>query len=769
MKFFLCIASMIVMALPLLSQNRKMAVIGSSTAAGLAASPVDSAWVNRFNYYYKYQLGVLDSTYNLAVSGSTVYAGMPASYTPPGGRPSPDAAHNVTLAVNQLSDLATPANGCIIVNFPTNGYDGYSIAEIMARLQTIYDSATRTGNKCFITTTQPRSDGSFATSAVKRKLADIKDSIINRFGVAHTLNFWDGMFNPADTTILGAYSAGDNVHFNNTGHRVLFDRVVAKNIFALTATAATGDYRSNVSPTGLWSDASSWQTYNGTSWIAAATAPDASSGVVTILNGDSIRMNNSTTLDQVVVESGGILAIFNSGTATGFTLNDGAGADISVDGKLYVSINATLGGSGTIQNNSGGTFILRNQGILSVNATNNGTMNISGTGNIQNASLTNYGTINLVDFTWNLNNATAGNYGTINISYNANTFIAGTGSGVLINNAGAYLYKSNASGIAQVNASVAFTNTGTVKGIGQYTFSNTTLNTGTIAPGSSPGTLIINPGFVTGASPVIDMEIASTGAVAGTNYDQLQFSTVSSLTANVTGATLRVTDHAADPVGTVYTLLSFPSGTIAGPFANVQLSSSLGNLVYNSNSVTAEKTSVLPLTWGSFTAMAGSGQVRLHWTTLQEVNTAYFTVEYSTDGRRFSDIGSIPAKGNSTVASEYSFIHTTPNTTRFNFYRLRQVDIDGRATYSAVRVVQFNTRGPAVLLYPNPVRDILQVAVQADDITIAISGQDGRVLQRLQLAPGLHPVDIGQLARGIYHVMVYKKQQCTAVYKIIKL
>src|SRR5689334_11570763 len=102
-------------------QNRKLVIIGSSTAAGLNASPIDSSWVNRLNYYYKYQLVKLDSTYNLGVSGSTVYNGMPTSYVPV-SRPSPDAVHNVSKAVAYLSDLPTPANGVVIVNYPTNGY-----------------------------------------------------------------------------------------------------------------------------------------------------------------------------------------------------------------------------------------------------------------------------------------------------------------------------------------------------------------------------------------------------------------------------------------------------------------------------------------------------------------------------------------------------------------------------------------------------------------------------------------------------------------------
>jgi len=212
--------------------QRKMVGIGSSTTAGQGSFPLDSSWMNRFNHYYKYEFGILDSTYNLGVGGYSCYKGMPTGYVPPPNRPGPDIAKNVSQAVAYLSSVIIPANGVIIVNYPTNGYDTFSVAEVMISLQVIYDSAVKKGYKCFITTTQPRSDAAnhFNTSAAKRKLAVIKDSILNRFG-GNTLNFWDGMFNPADTTILLKYSAGDSIHFNNAGHRELFNRVVAKNVF----------------------------------------------------------------------------------------------------------------------------------------------------------------------------------------------------------------------------------------------------------------------------------------------------------------------------------------------------------------------------------------------------------------------------------------------------------------------------------------------------------------------------------------------------------
>lgn len=215
------------------SQNKRVVAIGSSTAAGTGASSIDSCWVSLLNNYYKCRLGIADSVYNLGVPGADNYRGMPTGYVPPPTRPLPDPDHNISKAGFLLKDLAVATDGVVIVNYPTNRYNTYSIDEIMSSLQLIYDSAISDGNRCFITTTQPRTDGTFNTAELKRKLADIKDSIINRFGTAHTLNFWDGMFDPADTSILDKYSFGDLIHFNNAGHRELFERVVAKNIFNL--------------------------------------------------------------------------------------------------------------------------------------------------------------------------------------------------------------------------------------------------------------------------------------------------------------------------------------------------------------------------------------------------------------------------------------------------------------------------------------------------------------------------------------------------------
>jgi hypothetical protein len=99
-------------------------------------------------------------------------------------------------------------------------------------LQVIKDSVNILGKVCYITTSQPRQDGSFPDLPSRQKLKVIRDSIINRFGV-FAIDFYTPVTNMVDYTILPQYSAGDNIHLNNAGHAVLFQQVKAKNIFNL--------------------------------------------------------------------------------------------------------------------------------------------------------------------------------------------------------------------------------------------------------------------------------------------------------------------------------------------------------------------------------------------------------------------------------------------------------------------------------------------------------------------------------------------------------
>ncbi|MEP7278809.1 MAG: SGNH/GDSL hydrolase family protein [Bacteroidota bacterium] len=207
--------------------QKKLVIIGSSTSACFNVNSVTECYVGRLSSYYNQEPPfdtLIDN--HLALGGSNCYNGMPTSYTSPYDNPyKRDEARNITMALSLNPDV-------IIVNYPTNGYDVLRVDSILYCLRTIRDSANEKGVPCFITTTQPRtSPASFNTGPVKAKLAELKDSILLEFG-NFAIDFWTGLINPADTTIL--YDSGDQIHMNGTGHDILFQRVLAKNIFMAT-------------------------------------------------------------------------------------------------------------------------------------------------------------------------------------------------------------------------------------------------------------------------------------------------------------------------------------------------------------------------------------------------------------------------------------------------------------------------------------------------------------------------------------------------------
>lgn len=205
--------------------QKKLSIIGSSTAACFNITG-DSCYIGRLQKFYS---GTAQFN-NLAVAGSSVYRGMPSSYTPPPERSTetPDTSYNITAALKSHPDV-------VLVNYPSNGYDIFSVTEIMLCLRTINQTAINGGARCFITTTQPRSEpASYSTGETRRKMAEVKDSVLKEFG-AFAINFWDEIVNPADSTIITELSQGDGTHLNSRGHAILFQKVKDKNIFGAEA------------------------------------------------------------------------------------------------------------------------------------------------------------------------------------------------------------------------------------------------------------------------------------------------------------------------------------------------------------------------------------------------------------------------------------------------------------------------------------------------------------------------------------------------------
>jgi len=198
-------------------------VIGSSTAVGISGTTtVDSSYVMLFRRYFQNYLQLADTVINLAVGGTDPRYGLPANW--PGshtGFPVTDTSKCVTALTRRHCDL-------IIVDYPTNAYDGLTIPNIMIYFQAIYDSAVASGAKCYVWGTQPR-PGFDATT--KAKLRVIDDSLRNRFGT-HFLDRYYMLADPNNLlTYKREYAYSDSIHTTNIGHRRIYDIIRSSNIF----------------------------------------------------------------------------------------------------------------------------------------------------------------------------------------------------------------------------------------------------------------------------------------------------------------------------------------------------------------------------------------------------------------------------------------------------------------------------------------------------------------------------------------------------------
>ena len=146
--------------------------------------------------------------------------------------------------------------------------------------------------------------------------------------------------------------------------------------------------------------------------------------------------------------------------------------------------------------------------------------------------------------------------------------------------------------------------------------------------------------------------------------------------------------------------------------------------------------------------------VDLTWKTQSEHNSAYFDVQ-KLEGNDWITLDIVEAKGESLVLTSYATIDPNP-VFGPNYYRLKQVDLDGNYTYSAVRVVNLDLEGET-LLFPNPANQLTQI-VQKNIAKkmITILDDAGRIVPAEINITSDDSVEINTvyLANGVYLITI---------------
>lgn len=143
----------------------------------------------------------------------------------------------------------------------------------------------------------------------------------------------------------------------------------------------------------------------------------------------------------------------------------------------------------------------------------------------------------------------------------------------------------------------------------------------------------------------------------------------------------------------------------------------------------ADQNNPLPVSMTYFKGKATAAGSLLEWATASEKNSAAFEVERSINGKDFEKVGMVNAAGNSNSKIEYTFTDRNAQRNLTNYYRLRQVDLDGSFEYSAI--VTINSAKTAELnavAYPNPFNGTLNLKLNnavsnAEVIVMTIDGK----------------------------------------------
>ncbi|GEM_PF-4438481 len=178
---------------------------------------------------------------------------------------------------------------------------------------------------------------------------------------------------------------------------------------------------------------------------------------------------------------------------------------------------------------------------------------------------------------------------------------------------------------------------------------------------------------------------------------------------------------------------------------------------------------VLPIHLAYFKGKRELDRNSLSWQTLNENNNSHFVVQRSTDGIIFSEIAEIGGYGNSNSVKGYSYVDYTSFTGPV-YYRLLQVDFNGKSTYSEVVIIQseFND----VIIYPNPFSEMVRLKLAENNTgagtSVKIVDATGRDVHNIRKVIGNEIIlDLSSQPDGLYLIELQRDEKIH-IYKVIK-
>lgn len=182
--------------------------------------------------------------------------------------------------------------------------------------------------------------------------------------------------------------------------------------------------------------------------------------------------------------------------------------------------------------------------------------------------------------------------------------------------------------------------------------------------------------------------------------------------------------------------------------------------------------SPLPVELASFDGQSMEDYNLLTWETYSETDNEQFVVEHSPNGIDFEVLGYVQGNGTSTELNHYDFRHEDP--TMLEYYRLRQVDMNGVSEYSNT-IALSRRKDVGIHFYPNPSNNQLFVGLDRElegDYVVRYTDMLGKTYQQsIYMTKNVLSYELEhfrQLPKGIYMIQLIGNDEVISIDKIVK-
>jgi hypothetical protein len=560
-----------------------------------------------------------------------------------------------------------------------------------------------------------------------------------------TVNITGNFNNNANTSSSAPVLAGGsgNVTLNVSGNMTNNDDLIFSDGTGIGTVNLTGNFANNA---GLITENS---TGSG-SLRFAGTAVQTYSSAGNFSNTINYTVNTNAILDlgTSFVSGSGSFTLSASGqlrvgSANGI-VNGTTSGNIRVTGARTYAATSTIVYNGLVSQVTGNGLPISVSNLVINNASNvtlSNALNITGNLSFQSGKFL-LGNINLtIAGTGSISGATA------------STYVVTNGNGALtINNVGAsnILFPI---GLDATYNPVTINNTGIVDNISARVFAGTV--------GGVPAADMVNRTWdiseATAGGSDFSLTLSWNLAEEGVNFDR-------------TASGIGQYDAGNNWIG---------GGLTNAAGSDPYTQSSTGNTLFALFGV-GDDLAPLPVKLVSFTAsLATENEVAVNWVTASELNNEYFDVEFSRDGQTWETHGAVAGHGNSNSMETYSFNDKLNieaiGDAEMLYYRLKQVDFDGRFEYSWVVTVKLSENAVKIgECYPNPFSEMMTVSYQkekSDKITLELIDLQGNTILSNEIndftTAGVASLETSNLPYGMYLVKI-SNGATTEYRKVIK-